>query len=201
MLRQAIGISFAALLFAGCDLLGGGDEVIERSGPLMPLDVGNTWTFEQQRSGEDDTERYTMALVGMRAFDSTGAAQVDGHTFYEVQLRFEYGSEQQNFTRQTSDGLLFFYYVAEDDYKESTFFQYPVGDGSEYRYTDVRGLPFTYTVEKETIETPAGRFAAYTYSGYDEDPKVSISFAPGIGPVRLAESGSETLLVDYDRED
>lgn len=189
------------MLVAGCDWFGGGDEVIERSGPLMPLAVGNAWTFEEQRGGEEAAERYTLSLVGTRGFDSTGAEQIDGHTFYEMQLRFENRSEQQDFVRRTPDGLLFLYYAAEHDHKESTFFQYPVEDGAEYRYTDVRGLSFTYTVEKETVETPAGKFVAYTYAGYDEDPEVSISFSPGIGPVRLTQTRGQALLVDYEHEE
>lgn len=103
-------------------------------------------------------------------------------------------------------GTVFLYRAdAESAFEESQFFEHPIeGDKATYAYIDIGGDRFTYTVERtverEEIETPVGTFAAYIYSGYDADPSVSISLAPGIGVVRLIETGSETVLVRYTLE-
>ncbi len=179
------------VMLVGCDGVGG-EDVIEREGPLLPLQVGNTWTFEQ-----DDGERYTATLAGTE--------QISGETYYQFLLDYgDYEETSQFIADSTASGervgTIFLYYIEEENYKESNFFKYPVEDGATYEYTDVRGLSFTYEVEKEVVETPAGTFAAFTYSGYDADPQVSISFSPGIGPVRLTQTGGETVLVGYDVE-
>lgn len=192
---QFLLIAMMLAAFAGCSLFGSEEaEVIEREGPLVPLAVGNTWTFEQ-RGDEEGARRYTARLTEVR--------EISGETYLQFLLNYGTSEETSQFFRDSTAagarvGTISLFYVEERDYQESTFFAYPAEDGETYEYTDVRGLTFTYEVEAETVETPAGTFRAYTYSGYDADPQVSISFAPGVGPVRLTQTGSETVLVDYD---
>jgi hypothetical protein len=188
-----IGIAFTTI-FWGCDAVG--PQVIERDGPLLPLDVGQEWTYEQSRDG---TNRYTVT-VG----ESQEAA---GQIYYPLLIDYGRGTQSGQFVTDSTVsrdrvGTAFLYRAdAESAFEESQFFKYPIeGDKATYSYTDVGGDRFTYTVEREEIETPAGTFVAYTYSGYDADPNVSISLAPGIGVVRLTETGSETKLVRYTPE-
>ena len=55
-LRLRIGILFTLLLVlhAGCDLLGTGDP--RTGGPLLPLTVGNEWTY----AGQEGTMRFAV---------------------------------------------------------------------------------------------------------------------------------------------
>ena len=185
---------------AGCEGIGlglFGTEVTERDGPLLPFEVGSTWTYEQR--DDNGTSRYTATLAEPQT--------IGEERFYQLRLDFGGYVETGQFVADSTVsedrvGTVFLYRAdAESAFEESQFFKYSIeSDKATYSYIDVGGDRFTYTVEREEIETPAGTFAAYTYSGYDADPNVSISLAPGIGVVRLAETGSETVLVRYDVE-
>jgi hypothetical protein len=171
-----------------------GTEVVERGGPLLPFEVGSTWTYEQR--DDEEASRYTATLAKPQS--------INGERLHQLRLDFGGYVETGQFVADSTVngqrvGTVFLYRAdAESDFEESQFFKYPVeSDKATYSYTDVGSDRFTYTVERGEIETPAGTFAAYTYSGYDADPNGSISFAPGIGVVRLTETGGETVLVEY----
>jgi hypothetical protein len=196
-MTKKVIICLAIVTLAGCEGIGlglFGTEVVERDGPLLPFEVGSTWTYEQR--DDEEASRYTATLAKPQF--------IDGERLHQLQLNFGgYVETGQFVTDSTASGqrvgTVFLYRVdAESAFDESQFFKYPIeSDKATYSYTDVGGDRFTYTVEREEIETPAGTFVAYTYSGYDADPNVSISLAPGIGVVRLTETGSETVLAEY----
>lgn len=185
---------------AGCEGSGlglFGTDRIEREGPLLPFKVGSKWAYERQ--GDNETSRYTATL--------TGSQSIGGEHLHQLQLDFGSYTETGQFVTDSISGgkrvgTIFLYRAdAESGFEESQFFKYPIeGDRATYSYTDIGGDRFTYTVERGEIETPAGTFVTYTYAGYDADPEVSISFAPGIGVVHLTETGSETVLIEYEIE-
>lgn len=166
-----------------------GEEPISRQGPLVPLDVGNSWIF--QAEGAQDPYH----------FDITQRGTIDGKTFYRLLL--DYGAGKQVTNQFVSDstangtrvGTILL--VTTNTGNRATFYKYLVEDGASYEYTDPSGRRQSYEVVQETIEVPVGTFEAYTYSGYVDDPDVSISFAPGIGFVRRTYTdGSAAVLVD-----
>lgn len=163
-------------------------EVINEQGPIMPLDIGNTWVFDYQ------DEPYKLEMTETR--------EIGGETYY--QLLINYGADDrvtnQYVTDSTASGARVGTIILATGANETTFLEYPV-EGATYTYTEPNGETHTYTVQKEEITVPTGTFAVVTYSGYADDPSVTFSLAPGIGPVRLTYAdGSEAVLVDCQTE-
>ncbi len=181
------------------------DDPVDEQGALMPLQVGNSWTLQLIDANGEVVEN------GSYIATLTETQEIDGNTYY--QLLVDYGDGVTLTNQFIGDstaggervGTLFL--ATTDGGNETTFFQYPIEDGASYEYTEENGETRTYHVERETIEVPTGTFTAYTYSGYvlNEDgtvnEEVSISFAPGIGFVRLTHNGGgASVLVDCDTE-
>lgn len=58
-------------------------------------------------------------------------------------------------------------------------------------------VPLTVAFRRERVTVPAGTFEVVTYSGYDGDPDVSASLAPGVGIVRFFDGQSVRELTSY----
>ena len=180
-------VSLLALCSA-CDTARLGSDIAD--GPLLPVATANVWTYEST------TEPSLELRVGE-------PANIGTETYYRLFIT-EGGqvSEDPEYVRVTGDQrlgaeLLYTAPLAGGGlYRESTEFRYPVAEGTYV--IESNGQSRSYTVERERLTVPAGTFEVVTYSGYDGDPTVSTSFAPGVGIVRFFDGQTERRLVRYD---
>ena len=175
------------VLCSACDTSGPGPDVA--GGPLFPVATANVWTYEST----------TEPSLELRVGDP---AEVGDETFYRLVIteggRVSADPEYVRVigTERLGAELLYTAPLASGDlYRESTEFRYPVAEGT-YTVT-IAGQSRSYTVTRERLTVPAGTFEAVTYSGYDGDPTVSTSFAPGVGIVRFFDGQTERRLVRY----
>jgi hypothetical protein len=183
-------------LWAGCDSGTSEPEVIRRAGTLLPLATGNTWTYERRAGSGGEPQTLRLRFGEAVAFS--------GRTNYPLQVDAGDGFEAQNefFADSTASGDyvgLLSIVRPTPEQTERQFFLKPSTDTRQtYTYVDrARGLEFDITVQPDTVEVPAGRFFVYRYTGYDADPEIGASLAPGIGIVRLQETGGTTVLTDF----
>lgn len=181
---------FCTLLpLAACDMAGPPEPGPElANGPILPVTPGNTWTY-----AEDGGPPFELR-VGE-------AISVGGERYFDLVVT-EGGevSDDDEYVRAVGGGPdplgveLHYRASAEGEviYQEATVYRYPVAEGT---YREGRR---TYHVERERVTVPAGTFEVVTYSGYDGDPSVSASFAPGVGIVRFFDGQDARELTDYD---
>lgn len=179
MLRL-FALTALALSLAACDS-GPGPELV--AGPILPVATGNAWTYESETGPGFELR------VG-------GPVEVDGADYFDIEIT-EGGrvSGDDEYVRAVGDGAELLYRASvggEVVYRESTVYRYPVDEGTYV----VEGR--SYTVARERVTVPAGTFEVVTYSGYDGDPSVSTSFAPGVGIVRFFDGSDARVLTDYD---
>ena len=172
----------AALALAACD---GGPGPDLADGPILPLDVGNTWTYEA------DGEPALRLTVGQ-------PVDVEGEPYFALRIA-EGNRTSDEYARAVGDDpdplgaeLLYLAPISGGaTYREATVYRYPIDGGT---YVDGGR---TYRVARERVTVPAGTFEVVTYSGYDGDPTVSASFAPGVGIVRFFDGSDARVLADY----
>ena len=171
-----------ALALSACDSQSGlGPELAP--GPILPVAEGNAWAYESATSPDFELR------VGE-------PAEVDGADYFRLEIT-EGGraSDEDEYVRAVGGGAELLYRASiggEVVYREETVYRYPVDEG-----TYVVGRR-SYTVARERVTVPAGTFEVVTYSGYDGDPSVSASFAPGVGIVRFFDGSDDRVLTDYD---
>ena len=170
------------LIAGGCDTVSDGGEELSNCNQddvLMPLCLGNTWSYETARG-----DAFALEAAETVATDSTAWTVVkDSET--------EAGGTFVAYLN-TSRGLYDAEYHERDDDLDpaSSFFRFPVEDGTTYTFggTDV-------TVTWEPVEVPAGSFDVYTYVLDDEvEGRRTFSFAPGVGLVQF--SGEEGTAIE-----
>lgn len=194
-------LSLLALLSIGlcaCSLIGSSDQIedsvikISDATRLVPLVQGNQWTLERRQNGGESNMRYT-ATVG-------DTVKLRGHIYHQYVRRDISGAvlSGDDYFRNTSRGTYTLYHTGRVS-DESVFLKYPVEDGETYQYTDVRGITFTYQVERKVVEVPAGNFEVYVYSGYD--PSTTVAVHPGIGIIKISSPVGSDVLVSYDIQD
>ena len=165
-------LALASLTLAACDASEPGPDLAD--GPALPVAQGNTWTY---------SDGLTLTV---------GApAEVDGESYFELEIS-QNGrvSDDNEYVRAVGQGVELLY-TAPPSYREATVYRYPVEAG-------YREGGRSYGVERERVTVPAGTFEVVTYSGYDGDPSVSASLAPGVGIVRFFDGQTARELTDYD---
>ena len=175
----------ALFLVAACDSAGPDPDLAD--GPILPLATGNAWVYE---SAGDPPFRLEVGAP----------AEVDGEPYFRLVVS-EGGqvSDEDEYVRAVGEGavplgaeLLYTAPLGGGElYREATVYRYPVAEGTY----EAGGR--SYTVVRERVTVPAGTFEVVTYSGYDGDPTVSASFAPGVGIVRFFDGQSARELVSY----
>lgn len=173
------------LTLAGCDAVSSDDEVIGPDGDvLMPLAVGNTWTYQTDGGG-------TFRLT------ATGTVSRDGAVWTVVKDSQSDPQDTQGAYRNTEEGLQNAeYHPRNDDLDPPTLLlRFPVEEGAAYTFSG-----WEVRVERENVEVPAGTFAAYTYVTESEvEGTIRWSFTPGIGLVHLRNpEGTTFALSSYD---
>ena len=164
-----------ALVVAACDTTRP-EDLADPDGPIFPIAEGNTWT-------------YTDADGGPSLVLSVGdLARVDGLLYHSLVREGSEVSDDDDFVRIAGERGVEFLYGANEGvnsiYEGITVFRYPV----EETYTTRDGR--LYEVTRERVTVPAGTFDVVTYSGYEGDPAISTSLAPGVGIVRFADRES-----------
>jgi len=189
MLKHASALPLACAFFA---LIGASCGDSDRQCgylPLMPLTVGDKWAYRDCTAAPGGAEpecwgRDTLRIVGSRTFDG------EEYILTERWLAF----------RQTPQGLSFVSYGRDGLAAPDYFLRYPVEDGAAYQYTSSRVDQPTIlvTANNERVTVPAGRYCAVTYRIYvgSGPPFVKLSFAPGVGLVRIQYSNGYLGLLE-----
>ena len=171
----------AACAVAGCNALGGGEgelQSCQQGGPLLPLQIGNTWTYD---AGSGDP--FTLEAAKTVATDSTewtvvkDSETADGGTFAAF--------------LNTTNGLYDAEYHERDAELDpaSSFFRFPIEDGASYTFKGTE-----VSAAAETVEVPAGTFDVCTYTLENEvEGRRMFSFAPGVGIVRFGGADGRAL--------
>ena len=175
------------LTLSACDTLGGSEPGPDLAdGAILPVATGNAWTYRTDGGPDLDLR------VG-------APDEAPGEGYFRLVIA-EGGevSDSDEYLRAIGDDgqgveLLYTASLGGDEvYREETVYRYPVAEGT------YRAEGRTYAVERERLTVPAGTFEVVTYSGYDGDPSVSASFAPGVGIVRFFDGQDARELVRYE---
>jgi len=194
-----ISLIFAGMLATGalvsaCDS-GGGNDGDEGQSALMPLKVGNSWTYEVPQ-GDGSTEA---------TLEITRSVTIDDEQHYEMDPGLDqYETDGEPFlVRTEGDGV----YVMEEDLVGFPL-KYPAEDGEIYTYTDDDGNEYRITITDQTITVPAGTFDCLQYeiefdgpggeSGFGLSGSACIS--PDVGPIRINLFSLEANLASYNLE-
>jgi hypothetical protein len=176
-----VGLLIAGALVSACDSGGsnGGEQPV-----LIPLEVGNSWTYEGIVGGVGNSSG-TISISDTRT--------VNGTEYYEFK-----SSEVTYFVDKREDGM----FVRDNFDPEEFLLRYPVDDGEIYDYTDSGGVTYQVTVSKQSVEVEAGTFDAVKYDINGPDPQVeTATFAPGVGLVRFDDGGrNDAELISYNVE-
>lgn len=177
-----VGLIGAGTLLTACD--SGGDSGSDQSA-LMPLKVGNSWTYEV-RSGSS-TEQTTLEITDSRT--------INEEQYYEVDPGIDqYETDGEPFlVRRRGEGL----FAAEEDLVGFPL-KYPVEEGGEeYTYIDNDGNEYRITVSNQTLEVPAGTFDCLKY---EIDSSGSACISPDVGPIQINLISLEASLSSYSLE-
>lgn len=185
-----VGLIGAGTLLAACD--SGGDSGSDQSA-LMPLKVGNSWTYEV-RSG-NSTEQATLEITDSRT--------INGEQYYEMDPGIDqYETDGEPFfVGREEEGL----FLAEADLVEFPL-KYPAEDGDIYNHTDSDGNEYKVTVSNKTLEVPAGTFDCLQYKVEFDGPGGESGFgsvsgstciSPDVGPIRINLISLEASLGSY----
>ena len=159
---------------------------------MMPLAIGNTWTYLEISGGQDSPVDSTLVTQWI-----TGVENIEGYDYYltNTLLSFDWASEGLSLAQVDRSNHSFFGF--------EMLLRFPI-PSVPYEYTSTRepGSYFYIVPSEEKIETPAGHFHATTYRilrGDNHGFLFSISFAEGVGYVRLVNGlGTTWLLKSYD---
>jgi hypothetical protein len=170
------------LYFSACDTIGFSDsdepELIPRANILYPLELGNTWDYEDLEYFK--TFEWTEEVVdvsttssGLRVkIDYTG--QVDGDIIVTINNEDEI-CIYDNITPCLQTGIEV---------------------GKSFNATNYDGSETTVSTRKEEIRVPAGRFEAFTYVFQIDEEEVDVSFAPDIGIIRARYFTTDGILAE-----
>lgn len=176
-----VGMLATGALVSACDS-GGGDDGDEGQPALMPLKVGNSWTYEVQ--GDGSTEA---------TLEITRSVTIDEEQHYEMDPGIDqYETDGESFlVRPEGDGL----YVMEEDLVGFPL-KYPADDGEIYTHTDSDGNEYKIPVTNRTVTVPAGTFDCLQY----EIDGGSVCISPDVGPIRITLIGLEANLTSRSLE-
>ena len=171
------------VLVSACDS-GGSNDGDEGQSALMPLKVGNSWTYEVSQS--DGSTEATLEI--------TRSVTIDDEQHYEMDPGLDqYETDGEPFlVRTQGDGL----YVMEEDLVGFPL-KYPAEDGEIYTHTDDDGNEYRITVTDQTITVPAGTFDCLQYE-IESDGSACIS--PDVGPIQINLLSLEANLASYSLE-
>lgn len=159
---------------AGCDLFGSDDG--GGNDALIPLEEGETWTYQQTNVFDDDVEIATVQANG------TGSATISSD-----------GESSTLIVEDKENGIGMY---PSNDREEEVEIRYPADPGDTYTFE--AGSPdielHTVEVSRESANVPAGSFndclvyEIYRGPEFDEtdEPQV-LYFKPGVGLIRHVE--------------
>jgi len=180
-----VGMLATGALVSACDS-GRGNDGDGGQSALIPLNTGNSWTYEVQDNsrGEDNgsTEQATLEI--------TRSLTIDEEQHYEMDPGIDqYETDGEPFlARPREEGL----YVTEENLVGFPL-RYPAEDGKIYTHTDDDGNEYKITVTDQTITVPAGTFDCLQYeiefdgSGAESGLGFSGSacISPDVGPIQI----------------
>ncbi len=160
----------------GC---GADDEMVVMSEEYLPLDVGNSWIFNDGSGGT-----ISVAITGI-------AGLSDGRTATIVTAGFGDEEDEKGYVSRTTDGLLFAH-SAMNDLQGELFYVSPIKVGTRWEGEDGRGAE---VVAQENVNTPAGRFQNCFRINILDDGEMEavVWLANNVGPVKMQEIGMVTV--------
>jgi hypothetical protein len=148
---------------------------------LVPLQPGNTWTYEF------DDSQFDFEVEGEETITVMDTRTINDEQYHEMEhvMKDDEGEEIETFfAGYKGIGL----YLGQGSPFAEFPLKFPVEDGEIYTHTDEDGNQYTITATEKTVHVPAGNFSCIEYnikvnqSGADTDTNVCIS--PEVGLVR-----------------
>lgn len=190
-----VGMFATGALVSACDS-GGGNDGDGGQSALIPLNTGNSWTYEVQDNGS--TEQATLEI--------TRSVTIDEEQHYEMDPGIDqYETDGEPFLVRLEEEEL---YVTEEDLIGFPL-KYPAEDGEIYTHTDDDGNEYRITVTDQTITVPAGTFDCLQYEIEFDGPGAesglgfsgSACISPDVGPIQINLGFfSEANLTSYSLE-
>jgi hypothetical protein len=155
---------------------------------LVPLGVGNRWVYEVYRDEKPGGGRLRRAD---KSLEIRRTAELGGDEYFLTtsDLAFSLTPGGLSFARYEQDAF--------DDLE--ILLRYPIDSGTEYEYASRKVLQpdLIVRVAEEAVTTPAGTHNTYTYRVFTKGGGLFLilSFAPGIGMVKLENAFGTTWLL------
>lgn len=170
----------------------GTEPEVEDVGVLMPLKIGNSWSYGTGDYTPDnpDTFAYSMKIDRSITIRDT--------TYYE--LKGISDGDVLDLVRNTDDGLyLYKYFQSTGKILCIQFFKYPIESGVNYNFYSQAYGECSIGVTKQLVEVYAGRFECYVYTVQYWQRIPAYYYCPNIGQIAYESTWGEAYLqlVEY----
>ncbi len=192
--RRIVGLVLLGLVAIGlgCTRRKGVTTPESQPDSLMPLAIGNRWTYRAPVLGALGR---AQASVKFLSVEITGTREIGGEIYFV---------SDDSYYRNRDDGL----FVGSYDeslgrFFDDLFFKYPVSDGEIYTYVSQETqAEVQVAVHLATVTVPAGTFPrALVYEIRGPSPSPRFYFAPGVGLLQTEnydQPGEGIELVSYE---
>jgi hypothetical protein len=176
--RAWSGVLLAGLLLAsgaaGCTAVLG-DEDPPPPQVLMPLDVGNRWTYTVIQAGE---------ATAVETWEVTREVQFGGTVYAQIvktnaRLNNNRVTVDTTYALNRADGLWLDATLERGQITQGTFYKFPVAAGAKF-YDPVEQI---CTATAEGTEVPAGTFGGYLYGRCEDFDAHRVLFTPEVGMI------------------
>lgn len=170
-MRRLLLVLFLFSCSSGCILTVGEEESVPEA-PLVPLEVGNRWTYLV-------TEK--TQLTGFRTYRVVGMKDIKGIEAAEIEITTEFINKtnpapETIYAYNREDGL--WWNLKEGGRSVSgTFFQFPAVHDDRY-ISSAKEMCIGYA---ESLQIPAGFFEAFIYGDCTNFDDHRTMYAPGVG--------------------
>jgi len=192
--RRILGLVLLGLvvLGLGCTRRKGVTTPETQPDTLMPLAIGNRWTYRAPLLGASGQ---AQASVRFLSVEITGTREIDGEIYFVSDDSYYRNRDDGLFVGSYDEGLGRFF--------DDLFFKYPVADGEVYTYiSQETQAEVRVAVRSTSVTVPAETFPrALVYEIRGPSPSPRFYFAPGVGLLKTEnydQPGEGIELVSYE---
>jgi hypothetical protein len=160
---------------------------IEEVGVLMPLKIGNSWSYGTGDYTPGDTATYAYSAEINRSIT------IRDTTYYE--LKGISNGDILDLVKNTDEGLfLYKYYQSTGKILCILFFKYPIETGVTYNFFSQAYGECNIEITKQLVDVYAGQFECYVYIVQYWQRAPAYYYCPNIGQIAYESTWGETYL-------